>query len=292
MMIVHHKGALDGSPFPPNSLEAIRACLEAGATHIEVDVFPLKHKDYLLVHDAHLERETSGQGRVIETTPYTVQDLFIQHRQVITPYRPPLLSAVVRLFEEFDHQAQLQLDFKCLDAFNDDEPLSRLLMLIEPIKDQVIISSTADWHLRRLHALAPDVKLGFDIQLYWDAPRSWDASGVPPHRLGAYGYLDDDPLADSRTMTSTEYFNARCKILRGQVSSAEVWYVNHHLLIQLLDDGFNLATWLHEHDLLLDAWTLDVGKSDTLEKAVRLLQNGVDLFTTNTPNGLADYLGL
>ena len=35
-MIVHRMAALDGPPFPPNSLEAIHACLEAGAAFVEI----------------------------------------------------------------------------------------------------------------------------------------------------------------------------------------------------------------------------------------------------------------
>ena len=36
--IIHHMAALDGVVFPPNSLEAIRASLNAGAACIEVDI--------------------------------------------------------------------------------------------------------------------------------------------------------------------------------------------------------------------------------------------------------------
>ena len=50
-LIVHHMAALDGSPYPQNSLEAIQACLETGAAFIEIDVTALASDDYLLVHD-------------------------------------------------------------------------------------------------------------------------------------------------------------------------------------------------------------------------------------------------
>src|SRR4051794_13004473 len=62
--IVHHMAALDNQVAPPNSLDAIFACLDAGAAFIEVDVTALADGDYLLVHDEELESETNGQGTV------------------------------------------------------------------------------------------------------------------------------------------------------------------------------------------------------------------------------------
>ena len=61
-LIVHHMGAMDHSPYPPNSLEAIRACLDAHAAVIEIDVTALADTDYLLVHDPLLDSETDGSG--------------------------------------------------------------------------------------------------------------------------------------------------------------------------------------------------------------------------------------
>ncbi len=40
-LIVHHMAALDDLPAPQNSLEAIAACLDAGAAVIEVDITAL-----------------------------------------------------------------------------------------------------------------------------------------------------------------------------------------------------------------------------------------------------------
>ena len=67
--IVHHMAALDAAHNPPNSLNAVEACLAANAAAIEVDIMPLAGEDFLLVHDDVLESETTGQGRVSECTP-------------------------------------------------------------------------------------------------------------------------------------------------------------------------------------------------------------------------------
>jgi len=67
-LIVHHMAALDDMAVPQNSLEAIAACLAAGAAVVELDVTALAADDYLLVHDADLESETSGHGPVAGCT--------------------------------------------------------------------------------------------------------------------------------------------------------------------------------------------------------------------------------
>jgi len=96
-VIVHHMAALDESPFPPNSLEAVSACLQANAAFIEIDVMPLRAEDYLLVHDPVLENETTGSGPVDSIMPDDAVNLFIKHRGAAAPYRPALLSQIVRL---------------------------------------------------------------------------------------------------------------------------------------------------------------------------------------------------
>ncbi|MBL8121101.1 MAG: hypothetical protein JNJ78_26605, partial [Anaerolineae bacterium] len=57
-----------------------------------------------------------------------------------------------------------------------------------------------------------------------------------------------------------------------------------------LDDGFDMAAFLHQHNVKLDAWTLDTDKPVAVKNALRLRDVGVDLFTTNTPAAMADVL--
>jgi glycerophosphoryl diester phosphodiesterase len=152
-IIVHHMAALDAS-YPPNSLEAVRACLESRAQFIEIDITALANGDYLLVHDSELDSETSGTGMVGKATPAEARALFIKHKGVQTAYRVPLLNDVVALFLEHKTPTRLQLDYKDVNPFSNDEPLHRLLNLIKPLGERVIVSTGADWQLRRLRKLA------------------------------------------------------------------------------------------------------------------------------------------
>ncbi len=290
-IIVHHMAALDGQ-CAPNSLEAIRASLEAGAAFIEVDITALAEGDYLLVHDPVLEAETTGSGPVGACTPARARDLFYNSSNGGRRFRVPVLDEVVRAFLDYGGSARLQLDFKNMIPLPTEEPLHRLIRLIEPLGDRVIVSTGADWQLRKLRALAPWLDLGFDIEFYlgWREPGRQPHPEEYPRQLGAYGYWDDHPLASQRIWSIAEYLADKCGMMIGLVPRVSTFYIDHRLLARSLDDGFNWADALHSAGIKLDAWTLDVGNPVAEANAKRLYAAGVDQFTTNTPLALASFL--
>lgn len=290
--IVHHMAALNGHGFPPNTLEAIDACLSAGAQIIEIDATALRADDYLLVHDENLEAETTGSGPVGTCSVAQARELYVRNQSGRSAYHAALLSDVVRLFLSRGGASRLQIDYKNLFPFADDEPLHRLIKLIEPLGERVVVSSIADWQLRKLRWLAPDLPLGLDIQFYLD----WRLPGEPtdprafPRYHSAYGYWDDHPLALGRIWPTADYLRDRCGMLLGLVPGVSVFYVRHHLLAQSLKDGFNWATMLHQSNVQLDAWTLDIGDPMAETHLKLLVASGVDMITTNTPLELAAKL--
>lgn len=290
--IVHHMAAVDQSQNPPNSLQGIQDSLRAQAAVIEVDITPLKSDDFLLVHDPVLESETSGNGKVNACTAEQAKTYQIKYRGTITTHPTALLSEVVAAFLGAGGATRLQLDYKDVYPSTSDEPLRRLARLIEPLGKRVIVSTGADWHLRKLQRLAPWLDIGFDIGLYldWRDPSWKEEPRNPPFQRGAYGYYDDHLLAREKLLPAADYLAERCEQLLCAVPTARIWYVSHHLLAQALNDGFNMAEWLHQHNVKLDAWTLDVDKPVALANASRLRDAGIDLFTTNTPNALAAHL--
>jgi glycerophosphoryl diester phosphodiesterase len=253
---------------------------------------PLIADDFLLVHDPVLESETTGIGNVNECAPEKTKSFRIKHRDITNEHPPALLSEVVATFVAAAGTTRLQLDYKAVYPSTDDEPLRRLIRLIEPLGKHVIVSTGADWHLRKLQQLAPWLDIGFDIGFYldWRDPSWKEDPRNPPYQRGAYDYHDDHILAHERIVPPANYLAERCEELLCLVPTARIWYVSHHLLTRCLDDGFNMAQWLHEHDVKLDAWTLDVDKPVALANAIRLRDAGVDLFTTNTPHAMASHL--
>lgn len=274
MQITHHKALMDGNAAPPNSLDAVVNSLNAGADWIEINIHALKAGDYAMFHDE------AWQGQALGA--YSADEM---RRADI-----PLLSAVVAAFESQPGRTQLQLDLKSYLPFPTDEPLERLLRLIAPIRGRVVISSPADWQLRRLKYLDPSVRVGFDPLLYLDsrAP-NWQADPrKPPSFQGVYGFYDDHPLAKLGILPPLAYAWDRCEVLTHQVPGAYGLYVSFRTLSHLLGQGFDWAQMLHAAGMQLITWTVDIGNAEA-ESIVKQLQ-GVDNIITNTPQALRQFL--
>ena len=66
MKVIGHRGASAQSP--ENTMAAFRAAIELGADGIEFDVHLTSDGQLVVIHDAMLDRTTSGSGPVFETT--------------------------------------------------------------------------------------------------------------------------------------------------------------------------------------------------------------------------------
>jgi glycerophosphoryl diester phosphodiesterase len=258
-----------------NSRLAIEECFAAGVARIEIDIHSLDGPDYIVFHDRHLEAETTGHGSIGKATPDDVRacEYFEQPGE-----RPPLLSEVVAMAAGRD--AEMQLDLKDWRPLS-HERLRALIDCIEPVKERVIISSGQDWNLLRLHREDPTVPYGFDPGHYLDHA----IEGTPmflPRQMGAYGYRDDHPLAVGRTEATIDYLGQRMEMLALQAPGAREYFLSYRLVLQMLDDGFDVASWLRERGIAANAWTLDHKGAESHLALERLAAAGIERITTNT----------
>jgi len=273
-LLTCHMAALSGL-LRPNSRLAIQECLAAGVARLEIDVHSLDGADYIVSHERQLERETTGSGSIGAATPDAVRAL----RFLDDPRDgPALLSDVVDMAR--GGTTQLQLDLK------DWRPLSErraraLLDVVAPIADRVIVSTMQDWNLRLLHRADPALTIGFDPGHYLDGAVE-EGPVFLPRTMGAYGYRDDHPMAIGRTETASEYLRERMEMLVLQAPGMREMFLAYRLALQMLDDGFNAAAWLHERAIDVTAWTPDYSGPDSLRPIERLIDAGVDRITTNT----------
>jgi glycerophosphoryl diester phosphodiesterase len=269
-----HMGALSGR-FRRNSMPAIAECLDAGASRIEIDIHSLAGDDYIVYHDRHLEADTDGRGSIGRVTPDDVRRVHF----ISDPLdRPPLLSEVIA--RAADASTEIQLDLKDWRLLP-DERIRVLSRIIAPMKERIIVSSGQDWNLRKLHRFDPAIRIGFDPGHYLDyAVEGSDV--ILPHRLGAYGYRDDHPLAFGRTEATADYLRERLSMLVLMVPAAREFFFNFRMVLQMLDDGFNPAAWLHERGIALTVWTPDYTGAESCAWLERLIDAGVDRITTNT----------
>lgn len=270
-MLVAHMAVLSGD-HRPNSIGAIRECIERGVPRIEIDIHSLEDDDFVVTHDRKLEQETTGRGSVGSATADDIRATrFIDNAHD----RPALLSEVAAAAASSD--MQLQLDLK------DWRPLTpartqALLGAIAPIRDRVIVSSGQDWNLRALAAIG-SVATGFDPGLYIDS------AGEPyylPQHLGAYNYRDDHPLALTRTVAVVEYLEQRFEQLALLAPASREWFISYRLVLQMLEDGFDAPAWLRARGIEPNIWTLDYDGAQTLAAYDRLGAAGVARVTTNT----------
>jgi glycerophosphoryl diester phosphodiesterase len=285
---IHHAANCAGNHTVPGSLPAIRACLSAEASRVEVDVIALKGGDFALLHNVELETCSTGSGPVYELTAAQVRALEYAHNGQSRGVPVGTLTEAVELIRSDPQLEWLQLDLKPYTPMT-DAVLSNLLEIVAPIKKRVLISSVGDWAVRRLRSLDPTLALGFDPLLYLDIDKGETRDGMPPFRVGAYNFLDDHPLSMNRWGSTGAYLAARAEALLAQ-APVENWFIRAEMLILGLENGFDWIAFLHAAGRKVAAWTLDADQPRHPEWARRLAEAGVDYITSNTVNALEESL--
>lgn len=143
--------------------------------------------------------------------------------------------------------------------------------------------------MRTFGRLDPDIDVGLDFAFHLDAPV--DGTVRLPTRLGAYGYLDDHPLALRQLQTTENYLRDRVESLLTLVPNAYEFYLRKDFVVQALDDGFNPISFTHEQlpGSFVDVWTIDYGTDKAKRMIERSLEAGADQITTNTAVQWAAY---
>ena len=289
-MVCHAAGR--GDRFPPNSLEGLRDCLDAGAPFVEVDINPLADGEYALLHDRFLEDESDGRGSVATATGETVRTLRRRWRGGLTDERVALLTDAVALAVGSQTLVELQLDLKTYNPVPDAALTSLGRMTSSLGRRRWRVSSTSDRELRRLHEIASDLALGFDPLRHLDVdPGPGKTASRYLRRTGAYGYLDDHALAADRWGAASEYLAARGSVLWAQ-APVKMWYIRATLLARMLADGFDWIANLHRRGAQVTAWTLNPDRPHHLGLAAELIEHGVDRIITDDAERLGETLEL
>jgi len=286
VLLKYHRAQTGERRHPPNALSAIRELIERGARALEFDVGITLDGVYILLHDAHLERETTGVGPVRLTTHTEIQRLHLRgsHERVAT------LAEAVAVLSEVQRPIKIQVDLKETIPLSEEEA-GWLYQTLKPLLDrnevEVVVGCLADWNLRTLRRVAPELELGFDPAFYLDAPLGEFLR--LPVRTNAYGYLDDHPLGYRRVLPTPRYLADRIEAISYLVPKVKEFYLRKEFVLQALEDGCNPIELLHRlhPDATVDVWTLDAEEENAREKLLRLLRAGVDQITSNTPIKLA-----
>jgi len=273
--------------FPENSLPAISECLTAPVARAEIDINLLRDADFLVTHDTQLDSATTGSGPVRETTRADAEGLRCRGRDRVWNEHPPLLSEVVALMQERESPTLLELDVKDVEPWPWPR-VEELARLVQPVRGRVVFGGGADWNLRRLVEVDSAIQVGFTPTFYLD----WVPPHVAPDDLpgswGAYGYLDNHPLAREQHGSTPDYLWDRLSALVRLVPGARELHMRLSLFERMLADGFgDVAHKLHHAGVKLDVWTLDAGTSEWEVRLQGAVAAGADVVTTNTAQTLA-----
>jgi glycerophosphoryl diester phosphodiesterase len=108
-LVSAHRGG-PGPGYPENALETFEHTLAAGPMILEVDVRLTRDGDLVLMHDATLERTTTGSGRVRDRTAAEITALRLKDPAgAVTGFAPPRLTEALAWARG---RTLLQLDVK------------------------------------------------------------------------------------------------------------------------------------------------------------------------------------
>ena len=227
---------------------------------MEVDLRRHADHSFVCLHDATLERETTGTGAVINIDMRTLRSLSLRDDNgVPTQERLILLEDLVELARYGGTAGGLiQLDLKEDDAAIDALVIANFRRTLASVAHRFILSG-GDWRaVCRLADSVPGLSRGFDP-------------------------CDDDTLARLR---KPEDFRAFAAGALRTAPEAEMIYLDYPIILAAEEQGVDLVAPFHDAGKAVDAWTLNPRHSRAAESLWRLVALKVDQITTDEPDML------
>ena len=151
VFVAHRGGIVPG--VPENSLAAFSRCVELGMDAIEIDLRGTKDGEVVIMHDAKLDRTTTGAGPVVERTLAELKQLDLGEGQRVPTYEEVLKTIAPT-------RVKLLLDIKVSPVL-DKEKVVRLTERYRCVLD-VIVGARTLKDLHEFHSLNPNLHtLGF-----------------------------------------------------------------------------------------------------------------------------------
>lgn len=237
-------------------LEAMRL----GAT-VEVDLVVHADHGFAILHNGTLEAETTGTGRVRETSAATLRGLHLRDNTGSPlPDQVMLLEDLCALLQANPPHpdALLQLDYKEDLAALDPQTIANFAASVAPVATSLVLSGGDAAAIALLAQATPDLRTGYDP---------------------CYG----DPLAQLRATGNYQAFIADAL---AAAPEAEMIYLAYEIVLAAQDAGMDIIAPIHAAGRRIDAWTIRQVSPETLAQVDRLLDLKVDQITTDDPEGL------
>ncbi|WP_127753349.1 glycerophosphodiester phosphodiesterase family protein [Devosia sp. 1566] len=240
----------------PRILEAMRL----GAS-VEVDLVVHADHGFAILHNATLEAETTGAGRVRETGAAMLRGLHLRDNQgTPLPDRVMLLEDLCQLLQRNPPHPDglLQLDFKEDFSALHPQTVANFAAGVAPVAGSLILSGGDAAAIEVLAQAAPGLRTGYD-----------PCYGESLARLRATG--------DYRSFIADAFAAA---------PKAEMIYLAYEIVLSARAAGFDIIAPIHAAGRRIDAWTIRQITPETLTQVDKLLELKVDQITTDDPEGL------
>jgi glycerophosphoryl diester phosphodiesterase len=239
--------------------QRLREGMALGAA-MEVDLRRHADHSFVCLHDALLDRETSGSGPVIDAEATLLRRLVLRGEDgAPTDERLILLEDLAELAR---HGAtcggSIQLDLKESNDLVDEMTIANFRRTLASVAHRFVLSGS-DWPaVCRLAEAVPGLSRGFDPC----AEDSLDRLRDP------VDFLD---FAAAALATAPE---------------AETVYLDYRIVLAAAGVGIDLVDPFHAAGKAVDAWTLDTDHPGAAESLRRLVALKVDQITTDEPDAL------
>ena len=238
--------------------------LALGAS-MEVDLRVHAGGGFAVLHEASLERETTGRGPVASASADYLRSLRIRTEDGAPTENPVLLleDLVELMRTRGAGGAVVQLDFKESMAELNSGVISNFASAVGAVAPNLIVSG-GDWTaVSILAASAAGARAGYDP---CDLPEA-----------GKIASAGDG--ADFVTLTAR------------MAPGAAMIYLAYPLILHARDLGFDMVAAFHGRGQEVDAWTLNTDHPDAAGSLRRLVECRVDQITTDEPGRMEELWG-
>jgi glycerophosphoryl diester phosphodiesterase len=160
VMVAAHRGG--AQLWPENSLLAFRNATALGADYLEFDVHETRDGELVVIHDATLDRTTTGAGPVRARTLAELRTLRLKDRTgTVTGEIVPTLDEVVRLGAEGGRQLLLEIKVDEAGA-RYPEIEEKVLAILDrhAMAQRVVVMAFEEPTWRRVRQLRPAIRAG------------------------------------------------------------------------------------------------------------------------------------
>jgi len=243
---------------PPFLRVNLEAGLAAGAP-LEVDLRATADGHWVCLHDATLERETSGAGPVAARARAELERLRQRAEDGRLLADPPLfldeLAEAVRRHGTAE-PGLIQLDVKEAGARLDDRLLTAFARPLADIAPAFTVSGCDAALIETLARAVPGIARGFDTLAMYEE------RGLP---------------------ASAEAFRELGEATFAAMPDAAIFYLEARLVLAAARWGVALPAIVKRAGAFLDAWTLDADRADLASTLRELARLGCDRITSNDP---------